>query len=339
MKILKINRAHINHDFIKQAARVLGQGNLVVFPTETVYGIGADVFNKKAVAKIFTTKQRPADNPLIVHIAQMSDLKKLARSVSPLAEKVAKKFWPGPLTLILPKKKNVPKIVTGDTDTVAVRMPDHPVALALIKVAKSPIAAPSANLSGKPSATDALHAVSDFGDKIEVYLDSGPAKIGLESTVLDITVDPPEILRHGAITKEILQKFLGKVVEYKHHPTGKVRSPGMKYRHYAPNARLVLVKGSQKEIVKKVRALIKKFKKTGKKVGVIGSKETAMYYKDADCVAILSNQRNLKMAAHKLFRALRKFDDENMDIIISEIFPEQGIGRAVMNRLERAATS
>ncbi|OGI60989.1 threonylcarbamoyl-AMP synthase [Candidatus Nomurabacteria bacterium RIFCSPHIGHO2_01_FULL_37_25] len=339
MKILKIDPVHIKSDFIRQAARVLRRGSLVVFPTETVYGIGADVFNEKAVAKIFIVKQRMADNPIIVHIAQMSDLKKLARNVLPQALLLAKHFWPGPLTLILSKKREVSQIVTGDNDTVAVRMPDHPVALALIKAVKSPIAAPSANLSGKPSATDVAHALSDFGDKIDVYIDSGPAKIGLESTVLDLTVNPPEILRPGAITKEILQKFLGRVVDNKNHPKNKIRSPGMKYRHYAPNARLVLVNGNPKIIVKKMQALLGKFKKEGKKVGIIASKETVAHCRQADSVVILSTRRNLKMAAHKLFRALRRFDDERMDIIISETFPERDIGKAIMNRLRKAATS
>jgi len=337
MKILKINPVHINYNFIKQAARVLGRGSLVVFPTETVYGVGADVFNEQAVAKIFSVKQRPTDNPLIIHIAHLSDLKKLARNISPQTRLLAKHFWPGPLTLILPKKLEVSQAVTGKNDTVAVRMPDHPVALALIKALKSPIAAPSANLSGKPSATDIVHALSDFGDKIDVYLDAGPAKIGLESTVLDLTVDPPEILRPGGITKEVLQNFLGHVIDHKHYPKNKARSPGMKYRHYAPNARLVLVTGNQQAMVKKSRALIRRFKKDGKKVGVIASKETAAHYHEADYVAVLSTRRNLKMAAHKLFRALRKFDDEHMDIIIAETFPERGIGKAIMNRLQKAS--
>ena len=339
MKILKINPVHINYDFIRQAARVLRRGSLVVFPTETVYGIGADVFNEQAVAKIFFIKQRPADNPQIVHIARLSDLKKLARNISPQARLLAKHFWPGPLTLILPKKSEVSQMVTGNLDTVAVRMPDHPVALALIKALKSPIAAPSANLSGKPSATDMVHALSDFGDKIDVYLDAGPAKIGLESTVLDLTVDPPEILRPGGITKEVLQNFLGHVIDYKHHPKNKARSPGMKYRHYAPNARLILVTGNQQAMVKKSRALMRRFKKDGKKVGIIASQETVAHYHEADYVAVLSTRRNLKAAAHKLFRALRRFDDEHMDIIIAETFPERGIGKAIMNRLQKAATN
>lgn len=328
----------MNSAFIKQGARILRLGGLVVFPTETVYGLGADAFNEQAVAKIFRAKRRPADNPLIVHIARLQDIKKIARDIPPQALLLAKRFWPGPLTLILPKKAGLPKMVTGQTDTVAVRMPDHPIALALIKAAGRPIAAPSANLSGRPSATDIAHAVSDFGDKVNLHLDAGPAKIGLESTVLDLTSNPPEILRPGSITKEMLQKLLGRVRERGHGHLHKVRSPGMKYRHYAPKARLVLLCGSPQTMVKKALALIKRYKKTGKKIGIIASRETSARYTEADHVATLGSRNSLREVASKLFRALRAFDDQRVDIIIAEAFPEKGIGRAVMNRLRKAAT-
>jgi L-threonylcarbamoyladenylate synthase len=281
MAIVRVNPKKPERKIIERAAKIIKKGGLVAFPTETVYGLGANALNKKAVKKIFEVKKRPLDNPIIVHIADFKNLKKLAKRIPKEAEILAKKFWPGPLTFVLFKKKIVPNEVTGGQNTVAIRMPKNKIALELIKKSGVPIAAPSANLAGRPSPTEAKHVFEDFGEKIDLILDGGKTKIGVESTVLDLTKKSPEILRPGGASFEELKKNLPNL---RLHPSllgkklrGKPKSPGMRYRHYAPKAELILAKNS-----KEIKKLIKKYKKFGKKIGVMASTETKDEYSGAD---------------------------------------------------------
>ncbi|MCS7121854.1 MAG: L-threonylcarbamoyladenylate synthase [Archaeoglobaceae archaeon] len=303
-------------DEIRAAAEIIKKGGLVAFPTETVYGLGADALNEDAVGKIFKAKGRPADNPLIVHVSSFEQFYEIA-DVNEIAEMLMKKFFPGPLTLVV-KNKKIPKIVTAGLDTVAVRMPNHRVALKLIDMSERPIAAPSANKSGRPSPTKAEHVIEDFGEEIDCIINAGETKIGLESTVIDTTVYPVEILRPGAITKEELEKYV-EVGEAK--PSSIPRSPGMKYRHYAPRCELIVLVG--KNFEEKAFELAKEFEKKGYRVGVAGM---GVGY---------DLGKNLEEFAKNLFKALRDLEKVN-DIIIMQGVEEVGIGRAIMNRLKKA---
>jgi L-threonylcarbamoyladenylate synthase len=329
--ILKIKKANPETVLVKQAAEIIRKGGLVAFPTETVYGLGANALNAKAVEKIFKAKGRPADNPLIAHIADMKDVYKLASEVPKDAELLMKEFWPGPLTIILKKSKIVPDIVTASLDTVAIRMPSHKVALALIKEAKTPIAAPSANLSGKPSPTDANQVIEDMMGRVDVIIDSGSCDIGVESTVIDMTVKPALILRPGGLPKEKLERFLKNIG--KEERSDKPKSPGMKYKHYAPNAEVIVVEGNKDKVRKKAKELVEEYKSKAKKVGVITTVKEHGY--DADVVKYVGNTE--KEVAKKIFKALRDFNKEDIHIIIAEGIEEKGIGEAVMNRLRKAA--
>nr|WP_245250246.1 L-threonylcarbamoyladenylate synthase [Thermococcus stetteri] len=317
---------------IKVAARLILEGKLVAFPTETVYGLGADALNENAVRRIFEAKGRPADNPLIIHIASISDLEKVAREVPEKAKLLAEKFWPGPLTLVLPKRREVPLVTTGGLDTVAVRMPSHPIALALIK-ASTPLAAPSANISGKPSPTSAEHVIDDFYGKIEGIIDGGETWIGVESTVIDVTEEPPVLLRPGGIPVEEIERVIGPV---RIHPAVKgknadlAKAPGMKYKHYAPNASVVVVEGEPEKRKKKIRELVEEYRERGYRVGVMATVEV-----EADEFYPLG--KTPEEVARNLFKALRELDRRGVDVIIAEGVEERGIGLAVMNRLRKAA--
>ncbi len=339
-QIIKVNPKKPEREIIEKAAKIIKKGGLVAFPTETVYGLGASAFDKKAIRKIFKVKKRPIDNPVIVHIADFKDLKKLAKKIPKEVKILAKKFWPGPLTLVLPKKKIVPDEVTAGAKTVAIRMPKNKIALELIKISGVPIAAPSANLAGRPSPTTAQHVFEDLGDKIDLILDGGKTKVGIESTVLDLTTKPPLILRPGGISLEKLKKVLKNV---KPHPFLKgerlknkiLKSPGMKYRHYAPKAPLILIE--EKNKIKKIKNLIKIYKKKKKIVGVLATKENEKFYKKADLILVVGSQKNLNQIAKNLFKTLREFDKRKVDVILAEGFPEKGIGFAIMHRLKKAA--
>ena len=319
---------------IKIAAKFIREGKLVAFPTETVYGLGADALNEKAVGRIFEAKRRPADNPLIVHIADFEQIYELAREVPREAEILAEHFWPGPLTMVLPKKDNVPKVTTGGLDTVAIRMPAHEIALGLIRTSRRPIAAPSANISGKPSPTLAEHVIDDFYGRIECIIDGGEVKIGVESTVLDLTTKPPTLLRPGGLPLEEIEKVIGKV---RIHPVVKgkavdvAKAPGMKYKHYAPNAQVIVIEGSREKVKRKIKELLNEYKRKGVKVGVMA---TGDFY-DADAYINLGNSE--EEIARNLFRALRELDKSGVDIILAEGVEEKGLGLAVMNRLRKAA--
>lgn len=327
-----------NKKIIKEAVKIIRRGGLIAFPTETVYGLGANALDKKAVKKIFKAKGRPSDNPLIVHIADFTELFRLVKKIPKITEILAKKFWPGPLTLIFLKKKIVPNKVTAGGNTVAIRIPKNKTALKLIKDSGFPIAAPSANLSGRPSPTTAQHVFEDLGEKIDLIIDGGKTDIGVESTVVDLTVNPPQILRPGGISFEELKKIIPNIYFHssllgeKLKNNEKVKSPGIKYRHYAPKAPLIL--SNSKKIIQK---LIKKYQKENKVVGVLSSLETKKFYQNADLVLVSGSRKNLKQIAQNLFKTLREFDKNKVNIIISETFPKKGIGLAIMDRLERAA--
>lgn len=320
---------------ITEAASFLQNNEVVAFPTETVYGLGGNATSTEAVEKIFNAKGRPGDNPLIVHISNRLQLETLVTEVPTVAEKLMDEFWPGPLTLIFQAKENaVSHRVTAGLSTVAIRMPDHPVALALIEESGLPLAAPSANLSGKPSPTTAQHVFDDLDGKISGIVDGGATGVGLESTVLDCTEEIPTILRPGGVTKEQIEEVIGRVevdpsLKEAHEAP---KSPGMKYTHYAPKAPLFIVEGTTHFL----QLLVDKEKSTGKKVGVLGTDETVASYR-ADVVLTCGSRRNLSSIAHHLYNSLRRFDNENIDIIFSETFPRVGVGEAIMNRLEKAA--
>ncbi len=340
---------------IAKAAEAIKKGGIVIFPTETVYGLGANVFNVDAVKKIFKAKGRPIDNPLIVHIADKKDLKKVVEKVPAIAKRLIDKFWPGPLTLIFKKRSEIPKEVTAGLDTVAVRLPNHALARAFIREAGAPIAAPSANISSKPSPTEATHAKKDLAKKVDFtptpsdyiakhgeelnekvwgyILSAEKSKFGIESTILNILTKPPTILRQGAVTREEIEKVIGPVKTSNiQNPTSKIQSPGMKYRHYAPNAKLIL--NSPEEI----NSLVGEYHLKNKRVGVLGTRENYQRYKKADRVIILGSNKNLNTCAANLFKALRDFDRFNdVDIIFAEIFSEKGIGAAIMERLRKAS--
>ena len=334
-KILEINPKRIDLAKIKIAAEEIKKGNLVAFPTETVYGLGADALNKKAVAKIFQAKERPFNDPLIAHIADIKELYRLSTQVPPVALKLAKAFWPGPLTLVLKKSELVSGIVTADLDTVAVRMPADNIALSLIREAKTPIAAPSANLFGKTSPTTAQHVVDDLGGKIEMIIDGGKTKVGVESTVLDVTVEPVQVLRAGGISVEKLKEIIGQVKMSKELEEG-FRSPGMLNSHYSPQAKLILVEKKGDAQVEEIRRLASEYIAQGFKVGIMAKEENQNKY-DRFEVKVIGKGTELEICAANLFAILRSFDKEGFEIIIAEGLKEHDLGLAIMERLRKAA--
>jgi len=344
-EIFKVNPFNPQIKYIKKAAEYIKKGEVIAFPTETVYGLGGDATNKDSILKIFKIKERPLDNPIIVHIADLKDLEFVAEDIPEIAFKLIKKFWPGPLTLILKRSKNIPKETSAGLETVAVRMPSHPVALSLIKYSNVPIAAPSANKSGKPSPTKASHVLDDFKDKIPLILDAGHTLYGVESTVIDLTKVPPILLRPGALPAEDIKKVVENLVideiAYgfkKILEKEKVTSPGLKYRHYAPEKPLILVEGNEESKIKKINELISYFKKNNKKVGLLIAYENKKFFVNDNEIEILGRKDNLFEIAYKLFEKLRKIDKKNIDVIIAEGFEDKGIGLTIMNRLRKAAT-
>lgn len=338
MNTIIINGA--DDEAFKDAAKALREGKLVAFPTETVYGLGANALNTDAVKKIFEAKGRPSDNPLIVHISDVSKLNELVAEIPETADLLIKAFWPGPLTMVFEKSNLVPDIITAGLDTVAVRMPDSPIAQKLIKGAGVPVAAPSANISGRPSPTTHRHVMEDLYGRIDYIIDGGPCQVGVESTVLDVTTDIPTILRPGGITLEMLEEVLGKVnTDSVLEITGdiKPRSPGMKYRHYSPKAEMVLISGQSDLVAKKINRLIKESSKQGLRVGVLTSLENAHNY-NAEVVVNAGSVNHAEQIAAGLYDSIRTFDEKKVDIIYSETFEEKGIGRAIMNRLRKASS-
>jgi L-threonylcarbamoyladenylate synthase len=339
---LKVDSINPDPAKIQVAAEIIQKGGLVAFPTETVYGLGADALNAPAVLALFAAKNRPLDNPPILHIAEVNQIYKLAREVPKNAEVLMKKFWPGPLTLIFKRSEAIPKETVTGLDTVAIRMPKHNVALALIKQSGKPIAAPSANLSGKPSPTSAKHVYCDLNGRIDAILDAGPTSIGVESTVLDLSVDPPMVLRPGGTPFEAIKQILPEVklhpfVSAEHEITlEQTRSPGMKHKHYAPNAEVLVVEGAVPAVVSKIKELTEQYKREGIKVGILATDETQKEY-TASVVKSMGSRGNLETIAKNLFKQLREFDGEDVDVILAEGVPLQGLGLAVMNRLRKAS--
>lgn len=338
-EILKIKP---NGDGLKRAGEILRSGGLVAFPTETVYGLGANALDEKASAKIYSAKGRPSDNPLIVHIASMEGLLPLVSEIPDTAKRLMEKFWPGPMTLIFPKSDRVPYGTTGGLDTVAVRMPSHPIAAALIKEAGIPIAAPSANLSGRPSPTRAEHVIEDMTGRADMIVDGGQVGIGLESTIIDVTVNPPVILRPGFISGEMLAETVGKVetdvfCEQQAGADVRPRAPGMKYRHYAPKGELTIVTGEPEAVEAFICGKCREEAARGIRTGILCTEESFNVYPKEALVRSVGTRRNPATIAHNLFDVLREFDDLEADVIYAESFENGGIGAAIMNRLTKAA--
>lgn len=331
---------------LEEAALLIKTGQLVAFPTETVYGLGADALNAEACANIFKVKGRPADNPLIVHVADLEEARRLTGLWNEKAEICARTFWPGPLTLVLPKADLISDIISGGLKTVAVRMPDHPVALSLIRISGCPIAAPSANISGKPSPTDGEHVWQDLQGKIPMIIDAGKCRIGLESTVLDLSEEKPIILRPGGITKEQLEEVLGHVEMDRYFTEQSLvkaapKAPGMKYRHYAPEGEVYLIQGDTEEVLSAVKQGLSKFAATEKKA-LLCMKETEEQLLEADrrkfdLIFVLGAQNEPARSARRLFDGLRVCDQQKMEVILVEGMSTEGIGLAFMNRLRKAA--
>jgi L-threonylcarbamoyladenylate synthase len=338
-RIIKVDKNNPELDKIKVAADIIKKGGLVAFPTETVYGLGGNALDGNSASKIYAAKGRPQDNPLIVHIHSIEQVFELVNGVTSTAQVLMDKFWPGPLTLIFKKKAVIPYSTTGGLDTVAIRMPNHPVALSLIRETGLPIAAPSANISGRPSPTCAADVFEDLSGKVDIILDSGPALIGVESTVLDITSDTPIILRPGGVTKEELEEVLGYVeLEFSAKPGQAPKSPGQKYKHYAPKARMIIVEGPLEVQVEKIIELSEKIKAKGLKVGIMATAQTRDRYTHTASNVISVGDRTAPLTiSSNLFSILRKFDRLEVDVILAEGISKQGLGLAVMNRLYRAA--
>jgi L-threonylcarbamoyladenylate synthase len=338
--------AYIAHDssddkIYQQASEILKAKGLVAFPTETVYGLGADALDSEASAKIYAAKGRPSDNPLIVHIADIQDLYKLSSDVNEKAIKLAEAFWPGPLTMILKKSDIVPDSITGGLDTVAIRMPSHPTARELIRRSGVYIAAPSANTSGKPSPTRAKHVIHDMDGRIDMIIADDTVDIGVESTIVDVSGDVPTILRPGFITLAQVRDVLGEARLDpgigESVPDGVVpKAPGMKYKHYAPDAKITIVRGEQEKVTAKIRELAEQASESGAKVAVMASSETAGLYGGLNVIDMGSRNDEAE-EARNLFAVLREFDEDGIDVVYSESFPTDNVGQAVMNRLVKAA--
>ncbi len=340
-EIIYIDKDNIDKVMLGRAAAIIRAGGLVAFPTETVYGIGANALDSEAAKKIYVAKGRPSDNPLILHISDINDICLYAKEIPDKAWMLATEYWPGPLTVVLKKRDIVPYETTGGLDTVAIRMPSHPVARNLIKLSRLPIAAPSANISGKPSPTKASHVYTDMNNRIDMIIDGGMASVGLESTILDCSGDMPTILRSGAISRSMLESVVGEValdeaVCSECDAQLKPKAPGMKYRHYAPNANLTIVEGESSAVTAKINELTAAALAAGRKVGIISSKENAGFYIGGEIV-IIGSREDEKAIALNLFDVLRSFDDMGVDMIYSESFEGAGLREAIMNRLVKAA--
>lgn len=339
-KIIKIEPGHMDAEGIREAGQIIKEGGLAAFPTETVYGLGADALNPEASRKIYAAKGRPSDNPLIVHIADMKSLDRIAEEIPEKAKKLAEKYWPGPLTMIFKKTEEVPYETTGGLDSVAVRMPSHPVALELIRHAGGYVAAPSANTSGRPSPTLAEHVAEDLGDQIPIILDGGMVGIGLESTIVDFTEEIPMILRPGYLNRQMLESVIGPVrVDpgiLGQEGNARPKAPGMRYRHYAPKARLAVVEGEPDAVVRKICRMTEEKLREGFGVGVICTDETRHLYRKGIVKSIGKRSEEESIARH-LYAVLREFDGEQVDFIYSESFDTPQMGQAIMNRLLKAA--
>lgn len=341
-KIIKIDREHPDKALLEEAGKLLREGALVAFPTETVYGLGGDGLQEDAAARIYAAKGRPSDNPLIIHIADRKALEILAVDIPELAYRLAEKFWPGPLTMILKKSNLVPYATTGGLETVAIRMPSDEIAREIIRASGTYIAAPSANLSGRPSPTKAAHVIEDLSGRVEMIVDGGDSDIGLESSIIDLSGEVPMILRPGFITKEDFKQIAAEV-EYdravlatKPQESVVARAPGMKYRHYAPEGQITIIEGKAENVVKKINELVAEQEQKGIRTAVLCAEETKEQYVCQHIYSLGSLKSEKEISAH-LFAALRSFDTEQMEIIYSESFEKTKLAGAIMNRLRKAA--
>jgi L-threonylcarbamoyladenylate synthase len=347
-RVFKVDPVRPDVDVIRYAASVIREGGLVAFPTETVYGLGANAFDARAVERIYVVKGRPPDNPIIVHICDVRQLELVASRVPEDAYRLVERLWPGPLTLLLPKGPRIPYVVTAGLETVAVRMPAHPVALELIREAGVPIAAPSANLSGKPSPTRGEHVVEDLYSKVEVIIDAGETLYGVESTIINLLSDPPMLLRPGAYPVEEIERILGKNIVVPGFARGlgeaeRALAPGMKHRHYAPDTPLILVESNgydePERVVEAAKRIILDHKMRGLKVAVVAYTETYKYYEGlADRILVMGSRSNPYEIARNLFATLRAVDKLGVDVAVIEGVEERGLGLAIMNRLRKAST-
>jgi L-threonylcarbamoyladenylate synthase len=341
-KIIKLNTDELKTGELDQAAEILRTGGLVAFPTETVYGLGANALDKKASRKIYEAKGRPSDNPLIVHISQVKDIEILAKDIPTKAYQLAEVFWPGPLTIILKKRDCVPFETTGGLDTVAIRLPANEIARNLIAKAGVYVAAPSANLSGKPSTTKAEHVINDLNGKVDMIIDGGMATLGLESTIVDVSGETPMILRPGCITKVMLENIIGPIdydpaiLDNNPDKNAVPKAPGMKYRHYAPEGMLTIYEGDTKLVIDAINQKAKEKQESGKRVGIIATDETKAFYQYGVVKVIGSRSKEASIAAG-LYAILREFDELHTEYIYTESFADNSLGQAIMNRLLKAA--
>lgn len=340
-QIIEIDSQNIDLQKMEEAGKLIAGGQLVAFPTETVYGLGGDALDPEAARKIYAAKGRPSDNPLIVHIAEFEDMYRVGKNIPEKAKKLSDAFWPGPLTMIVEKSDAVPDATTGGMNTVAVRMPNHPVALELIRKSGCLIAAPSANTSGRPSPTEASHVAEDLNGKIAMIIDGGQVGIGIESTIIDLTEEIPMVLRPGYITPKMLSEVLGEEVIIDPgiiaaDDTRKPKAPGMKYKHYAPKADMIIVDGPQEQVIAKINSLAKNKKAAGDKVAVIATDETRDSY-DADVILCMGSKLDEDAIARHLYKILRECDELSVNAIYSESFATPRIGQAIMNRMLKAA--
>lgn len=339
-QIIKIDEENIEADKIQRAGEIIRSGGLAAFPTETVYGLGGDALNPDSARKIYAAKGRPSDNPLIVHIARMEALPYIAERIPGAAATLARRYWPGPLTMIFEKTKQVPLETTGGLSTVAVRMPSNEIARALIEAAGGYVAAPSANRSGRPSPTVVKYVIEDLDGRVDMIIDGGDARLGLESTIVDLTGERPVILRPGYVTREMLEQAVGRVEVDQgiidEHSSQAPKAPGMKYRHYAPKGSLTVVEGPRQEVIAFINGQLESCARQGKRTGVIATDETAGSYR-AESVKSAGRREEEEQIARRLFCILREFDDEGIEVIYAEGFDSRGVGQAIMNRLLKAA--
>lgn len=326
--------------FIEEAAKTIEKGGIVAFPTETVYGLGADALNEDAVKKIFIAKGRPQDNPLIVHV-NSKDISELVKEVPPIAQELINKFWPGPLTIILEKKDIIPDVTSANLNTIGIRMPKSDIALKLIELSGRPIAAPSANISGRPSPTEVERCVEDLNGRVDYIIGGESSDIGVESTIVDCTVNPPLILRPGGVTLEMLREIdsnieIDKALKLKPSADLKPKAPGMKYRHYAPKASLKIIRGKNEKTIEIIEKMLENYIEKNNKVAILTTDENINKFNKGEIIS-LGSEKDLTQIAKNLFEALRQCDDLGVQLILCQGFEEKGVGVAIMNRLNKAA--
>lgn len=341
-KIIKLDTENLQAEELREAAGILREGGLVAFPTETVYGLGANAMDENASKKIYEAKGRPSDNPLIVHISQIKDMEALAKDIPKTAYDLAEVFWPGPLTMILSKKECVPYQTTGGLDTVAIRLPANQIARMLIRESGVFVAAPSANISGKPSPTTAEHVIRDMNGRVDLIINGGKATLGLESTIVDLTGPQPMILRPGCITKLMLENVIGTIsydpaiLAPNQNQNFIPKAPGMKYRHYAPEGSLTIYEGDTIPVIEAINEKAREKLESGNSVGVIATDETKDFYRYG-IVKTIGSRKNEASIAAGLYGILREFDELHTEYIFTESFEDDSLGQAIMNRLLKAA--